>query len=314
MSAPRLLAGDLGGTKTLLRCVEGERVVAEERFESGGYAAFDELLREFLRGAKGSLDAACFAVAGPVIGQQAELTNLGWKLDAAALANAFRIGRVSLVNDFYAVALGTPLLGTNDLLPLHEAARDRNAPIGILGAGTGLGEAIVAPFDGAYRVIPSEGGHGDFAPQDEEQARLLIHLQQRYGHVSWERVVSGQGLVNIFTFLGGEEIEAAEIAELASKGEAQAKHAFEIFVDCYGAEAGNLALRVLARGGVFLAGGIAAKNREWFTGGRFVEAFLRKGRFRKLLETVPVDLIVNEQVGLIGALEGARQALRAESR
>ncbi|HEX8254362.1 MAG TPA: glucokinase, partial [Thermoanaerobaculia bacterium] len=176
-------------------------------------------------------------------------------------------------------------------------------------AGTGLGEAIVTHHDTTHHVIPSEGGHADFAPQDEEQARLFVHLHQRYGHVSWERLLSGMGLVNIFTFLGGEELEPAAIAELAAGGDARAVHTFEIFADIYGAEAGNMALRVLARGGVYLAGGIAAKNIERFTDGRFVEAFLRKGRFRDLVSTIPVDLIVNEDVGVIGALEGARRLI-----
>jgi glucokinase len=304
------IAGDVGGTKTLLRCVSPDgTTVSEERYESTAYATFDALLRDFLTGAPKDIEAACFAVAGPVLGKRAEITNVGWVLEEGALSKTFSIPHVSLINDFYAVALGVPLLHASDLLPLHHGHRDRTAPIGILGAGTGLGEAIVTVHDGAFHVIPTEGGHGDFAPQDEEQARLFLHLHQRYGHVSWERLVSGMGLVNIFTFLGGKDITPAEIADLATAGDPRASHAFEIFVDLYGAEAGNLALRVLARGGIFLAGGIAAKNIAWFTDGRFVEAFLRKGRFRSLMDTIPVDLIVNEEVGLIGAIEGARRSV-----
>lgn len=302
----RLLAGDVGGTKTLLRCVEANgEISAEERYESAKYTTFDDLLRELMPRVPGPVDAACFAVAGPVIADRAEVTNVGWTIEGAALARAFSIGRVSLINDFYGVALGVPLLGEADLLSLHAGTRDRSAPMAILGAGTGLGEAVVI---GAHHVVPTEGGHADFAPQDEEQARLFVELHRKYGHVSSERVVSGMGLVNIFTFLGGEAETAAEVAELAEGGDARASHAFDIFVDAYGAEAGNMALRLLARGGVFLAGGIAAKNIARFTDGRFVEAFLRKARFRPLMETIPVDLIVNEQVGLIGAVEGARRA------
>jgi len=298
----RLVAGDVGGTKTLLRCVEADgSISAEQRYESNDWATFDALLRDFLARVPGPVDAACFAVAGPVSDGHAKVTNVGWKIDEAA----FPIPRVRLINDFYAVALGVPLLEDRDLLSLHAASRDRREPIAILGAGTGLGEAIVV---NGRDVIPSEGGHADFAPQDEEQARLFLYLHERHGHVSWERVISGMGLVNIFTFLGGDEITPAEVADLAESGDARAEHAFEIFVDVYGAEAGNLALRVLSRGGVYLAGGIAAKNPARFTGGRFVEAFLRKGRFRPLLDTIAVDLIVNEQVGLIGAVEGARRA------
>lgn len=298
----RLIAGDVGGTKVLLRCAdEHGAVLAEQRFESAEYATFDDVLRAF-DGGGGPVDAACFAVAGPVFGGHAEVTNLGWDINEGELARAFGIPHVSLINDFYAVALGVPLLGEDDLVPLQRAPRDPNAPIGILGAGTGLGEAILVRGE----VIPTEGGHQDFAPQDEEQTRLFLELHRRYGHVSWERVVSGMGLTNIHTFLAGEELEPAEIAERADAGDPRARHAVEIFIDTYGAEAGNLALRVLARGGIFLAGGIAAKNRDWFTDGRFLEAFLRKGRFRDVMESMPVDLIINEQVGLIGALSRAR--------
>ncbi len=295
----RILAGDVGGTKTLLRCAdENGAVVAESRFDSAKYATFDDLLREF---DAGPVDAACFAVAGPVFNGRAEVTNLGWVMEEEALGRAFSIPQVSLINDFYAIALGVPLLGPDDLLSLQRGERDPNAPIGILGAGTGLGEAILV----RGQVVPTEGGHQDFAPQDEEQSRLFLELHRRHGHVSWERVCSGMGLTNIHTFLAGEELSPAEIAERADAGDPRARHASEIFVDIYGAEAGNMALRVLARGGVFLAGGIAAKNQAWFTDGRFIEAFLRKGRFREVLEKVPVDVILNEQVGLIGALSRA---------
>lgn len=297
----RLLGGDVGGTKTLLRAVENGVTLREARFESAAYPTFESVVTDFLKHVPGPVDAACLAVAGPVHGGVAELTNLGWRIDAEALA----IPRVRLINDFHAVALGVPLLDAEDLLSLHAGTRDRSAPMAILGAGTGLGEAMIVHGE----VVATEGGHKDFAPQDEEQARLFLWLQQRHGHVSWERVVSGMGLVNIFTFLGGPEIDPSRIAELADGGDELATHAFEIFVDAYGAEAGNMALQALARGGVFLAGGIAAKNVSRFTDGRFARAFLRKGRFRELMETIPVDLIVNEEVGLIGAMEAARRLI-----
>ena len=308
----RLVAGDIGGTKTLLRCIDGNgAAIAEERYESSAFSTFEELLRDFLSRVDEPVSAACFAVAGPVYGARAEITNVGWTIEQAALTRAFPIERVSLINDFYAVALGVPLLAGEDLVPIHAASRDTTAPIGILGAGTGLGQAIVTRHGAVHHVIPSEGGHGDFAPQDEEQTRLFLELQRKYGHVSWERLLSGTGLVNIFTFLGGDELAPAEIAERAGSGDERADRAFAIFVDIYGAEAGNMALRVLARGGVYLAGGVAAKNVERFTDGRFVEAYLRKGRFRELVATIPVDLIVCEEVGLIGAAEGARRMLES---
>ena len=306
----RFLAGDIGGTKTLLRTVDSNgATLFEQRYDSASYGSFDDLLHEFKASSGTAIDAACFAVAGPVFNGRAEVTNIGWVMEETALQRTFSIPRVSIVNDFYAVALGVPLLGGQDLLSLQRGKRDREAPIAILGAGTGLGQAIVTWSQGMHHVIATEGGHGDFAPQDEEQTRLFLHLHARYGHVSWERVVSGMGLIDLYTFLGGEKIDPAEVAERASKGDARAARAFAIFVDAYGSEAGNMALRILARGGVYLAGGIAAKNRPWFTDGKFVEAFVRKGRFQPVLETIPVDLIVNEEVGLIGAVEGARRAI-----
>lgn len=299
-----ILAGDIGGTKTLLRAVDEKgATVAEHKYESGAWQTFDALLDDFLKRLGAKPDASCFAVAGPVWVGRAEITNLNWTMDGAKL-------HATLINDFQAVAIGVTQLGDEDLLSLHAGKRDRTQPKAVLGAGTGLGEALIVHGE----AVTTEGGHQDFGPQDEEQARLFLYLQERYGHVSWERVVSGMGLVNIFTFLGGEEIDAADIAALAEKGDPRARRTVEIFVDCYGAEAGNMALRVLARGGVFLAGGVAAKNIPWFTDGRFVEAFVRKGRFQELMETIPVDLITREDVGLLGALATARRSLESRSR
>jgi glucokinase len=307
----RILAGDIGGTKVLLRLVEEQSVVHEQRFESAAYKTFNDLLTAFLNGEQG-IDAACFAVAGPVFDDHAEVTNLSWSMSATALERAFSIQHVSLINDFFAVALGVPLLAAEDLLSLNAGTRAPNAPIAILGAGTGLGQAALV-YDGEkYDVVPGEGGHADFAPQDEEQSRLFLALRKKYGHVSWERLLSGMGLVNIDNFLRGvdrpyDERIPMEIATLADSGDAIANRTFEVFVDIYGAEAGNMALRLLARGGVFLAGGIAAKNMRHFTTGRFIEAFLRKGRFTEVMRAIPIDVIVNANVGLIGATEAARR-------
>ena len=306
----RVVAGDVGGTKTLLRCVDGNGViVAEERFESGAFPDFEAMLARFLESCPGVIDSACFAVAGPVLAGRAELTNLRWLIDAARLSQRFAIRSVSLINDFFAIAYGMPFLAENDLQPLNAGRRDRLAPMAVLGAGTGLGEALVTshPSSG-WLVIPGEGGHGDFAPQDEEQTRLFLALQKKYGgHVSWERLLSGMGLESIYEFLTGHSQEPAEISRLAMEGDAAAVRTMRIFVDIYGSEAGNMALRVLARGGVFLAGGIAAKNVPFFTDGRFLAAFTRKGRFSDLMRTIPLDLVVDETVGLIGAVEHARR-------
>jgi glucokinase len=303
----RIIAGDIGGTKTLLQLVDGDAVVAEHRFASGSYATFDDLLREFLRTAGAPADAACFAVAGPVLENRAEVTNLKWLMEAAALQRTFAIPRVALINDFYAVALGVPHLAPADTIVLNAGTPNDTAPIAILGAGTGLGEAVLIWAGTRWEVVPGEGGHADFGPQDALQARLFVALLEKYGHVSWERVCSGTGLVNIYDFLGGGDADAARISELARAGDPLALQAFGVFADIYGAEAGNMALRILSRGGVYLAGGVAAKNPEHFTDGRFMTAFLRKGRFRELMAAMPVKLITNEKVGLLGAVEMARR-------
>ena len=311
----KIVAGDIGGTKVLLQLVDvsqaGRLVSAEERYESNAYATFDAMLKAFFDAhVAGPVAAACFAVAGPVFGDHAEVTNLTWKMDATALAKAFSIGRVSLINDFYAIALGVPILAHGDFLVLNAGSRVNFGPIAILGAGTGLGQANLVHEGAKWNVVPSEGGHADFAPQDEEQTRLFLSLHAKYGHVSWERLLSGAGLVNIHNFLTGEERPydetlPMEIAKARAAGDAVAARTFAIFVDIYGAEAGNMALRLLARGGVYLAGGVAAKNVEQFTDGRFMQAFLRKGRFQHILADIPVNLITNPKVGLLGAAEMA---------
>ena len=311
----KIVAGDIGGTKVLLQFVDasqtGRTVLAEQRYESHSYATFDDLLGAFVNEhVAGPVDAACFAVAGPVFADRAEVTNLTWKMDAMALAKKFSIGRVSLINDFYAVALGVPILAPADLLILNAGTRVPFGPIAILGAGTGLGEANLVHDGVKWNVVPSEGGHADFAPQDEEQTQLFLALHAQYGHVSWERLLSGAGLVNIHNFVSGEErpydeAMPMEIAKALAGGDAAAVKTFAIFVDIYGAEAGNMALRLLARGGVYLAGGVAAKNIDQFTDGRFINAFLRKGRFQHILAAIPVNLITNPKVGLLGAAEMA---------
>lgn len=311
----KIVAGDIGGTKVLLQLVDvsqaGRIVSAEQRYESHAYATFDDLVGAFFNDhVAGTVNAACFAVAGPVFGDRAEVTNLSWSIDATALAKKFSIGRVSLINDFYAVALGVPILAPGDVLVLNAGTRVNFAPIAILGAGTGLGEANLVHEGSKWNVVPSEGGHADFAPQDEEQTRLFLALHAKYGHVSWERLLSGMGLVNIHNFLTGHdrpygESLPMEIAKALADGDPTAARTFAIFVDLYGAEAGNMALRLLARGGVYLAGGVAAKNVGQFTDGRFMQAFLRKGRFQHILAAIPVNLITNPKVGLLGAAEMA---------
>lgn len=321
-----LIAADVGGTKTLLQRLEWRdgawATAIERRYESDLFPTFESMLREF---GGGECEAACFAVAGPVHHQVARVTNLPWVVDAVRIGEEFGIRKVVLVNDFYAIAAGVPHLQPGDLFSIHDAPRDRSAPIAILGAGTGLGVAVVVPNGTEWLVLPSEAGHADFAPNDEVQDGLLRQLRSRYGHVSWERVVSGPGLVNILTYLRDsrpdlaahdfsaemdEDDVPARIASEAGRGNPLARAAFELFLDAYAAEAGNLALRVLAHGGVFLAGGIAAKNAEWIAQGRFRETFVAKGRLSDLARTCPVDVIMNTRVGVIGAAYLAANAAK----
>ena len=316
----RLLAADVGGTKTLIQVLAVEqgqhRVLRERRFTSGGYASFDELLRNFIQPGEGPFAAACFAVAGPAWGSRATVTNLRWEMDGEELQREFQIEKVMLINDFFAVAAGIPHLPDSDLQPVNRKERDRDGNVAILGAGTGLGEALLVGPGGTKIVIPGEGGHSTFAPRNALERQLQEYLEQRYSHVSYERLLSGAGIVNIFTFLcdrvfrltfeqaGVKEEEghvAAQISALAAEGSEPARKTMEIFIDVYGAEAGNLALQVLPRGGVYVAGGIAAKNLQWFTDGRFLEAYADKGRMRSLLLGFPVDVVLNPRVGLIGA-------------
>ncbi|HUP64721.1 MAG TPA: glucokinase [Thermoanaerobaculia bacterium] len=316
----RLLAADIGGTKVFLQTLEkkdgGWSPVLERRYESDVYPSFDSVLREFLA-VGGPVDAACLAAAGPVDEAKIQVTNLGWIIESAAVGRDFGIRAVRVVNDFYAVAAGVPLLAPEDLIPIHPVPALAGAPIAILGAGTGLGEALVVPSGEHWIVVPSEGGHADFAPNDERQDALLRHLRARYGHVSTERVVSGMGLVNIVTFLRDHEPELGRfdftndaegeddlpplIAARDREGNPLARATFDLFIDAYGAEAGNLALKYLPRGGIYLAGGIASKNVARLTDGRFMRAFSAKGRFADLVLECPVHVIANPRVGLRGA-------------
>lgn len=310
----RIIAGDIGGTKTLLSCIELEgpdrRVIKQERFASGAFPTFDDVLKSFLADVGEGIIGSCFAVAGPVIRGEASITNLPWKMSADRLRAGFPLGKVVLINDFFANAYAIPALVPSDLVVINPGRPAPNETVAIIGAGTGLGEGILVPEGLRWRVIPSEGGHCDFAPANGEQAALLDKLREQYGHVSVERVVSGDGLTTVYQFLGGPldrpfDDMPARIAGLANEGDPIARRALEMFVDCYGAEAGNLALKVLAVGGIYISGGIAAKNIERFTDGRFLAAFRSKGRMETLLSGIPIALIVNPNVGLIGAAEVA---------
>jgi glucokinase len=301
-----ILGGDLGGTKTLLALAErdgdGVRIVRRQRYVSNDYASFDDLLDEFLDGAP-AIAAACFGVAGPTDGRDARLTYLPWRLAGADLERRFGIGRVTLQNDFAAAAHGLPLLEPGQIVTLHPGHPVDQAPRVILGAGTGLGVAGLVWQDGHYRVIPGEGGHFGFSPQTPEQGELWRWLHQRSGRVTTEDIVSGPGLARIFAFLGGRPQAPEEIGNAALAGsDPLAREALRLWLECYGAFAGDLALHWLARGGVYLAGGIAAKLMPDADNAPLVAAFLAKREHGELARSMPLRLLTAEDLGLRGTL------------
>jgi len=319
-----ILAGDIGGTKTLLQLKDGDEVLLERRFDSGAFDGFEALLEDFLslagRLAKGGVTAACIGVAGPVQGRRARVTNLPWRLDADALQARFGIPRLRLINDFQAVGLGLDTLGDDDLYVLQRGEARAGAPRALIGAGTGLGEGILVWRGDRYEVLASEGGHVDFAPTDERQRRLLDWLSARQSRVSYENIVSGPGLETLYRFHAAHfpgrasasllsALEAGEgasaISRAAAQGDPLAEQTLDMFVKIYGAQAGNLALTCLAAGGVYIAGGIAPRMVERLAGGAFMAAFRDKGGMGELLARYPVYVVMNSRVGLQGAAEMA---------
>ena len=322
----QFLAGDIGGTNSRLWLLESVgddwRTRYERVFDSGAYSSFGAVLREFLEHAGSArLASACLAIAGPVrehdSGQTVDVTNLPWRLDSAALATAFAIPHVRLINDFQAIGYGIDRLAPQDLAVLQPGASDAAGPRAVIGAGTGLGQALLVSADGCVQVIATEGGHTDFAATDALQIELLRHLLERQPHVSYEHLLSGAGLVRLYEFLRARTAapESTEVAR-AMQGEDPAavisraalacsdglcEQALDLFVRIYGAQAGNLALTAGATGGVYVAGGIAPRILDRLTDGGFIASFRAKGRMRRLLESVPVRVVVNPAVGLIGA-------------
>ena len=320
-NANLVLAGDVGGTKTLLMLAEISqgvpRAVREARYDNSRFDSLEGILADFL-GTHYQPCVACFAVAGPIAGRQASLTNLPWQIDADELEKTFGFSQVRLINDFVAVGYGIEALGPDDMVQLQEGKPLAHAPCVVLGAGTGLGECLLAWGNGHYEVIASEGGHVDFAPADELQIGLLRQLQSTFGHVSYERVLSGPGLVAIHECLhsGDEKYPAltdpADITDAALAGDPVAMRTLEMFIAIYGAQAGNLALTCLARGGVFIAGGIAPRIIDQIRAGGFMRAFLEKGRHSCLMAEMPVQVVMNPNVGLLGAaLTAGRMAAAA---
>ncbi len=315
------LGGDLGGTKTLLALARQEagaiRIVRQQRYASADFPTFEALLDDFLAGAE-PIDAACFGVAGPTDGQHAKLTYLPWKLVAANLGRRYAIRRVTLANDFAAAAHGLPLVEPAQIVTLHGGQPVDRAPRIILGAGTGLGVAGLVWQGDRYRVIAGEGGHIGFAPQTVDQGELWRWLLERNGRVTTEDIVSGPGLARIHAFLGGRPRpegngasgssalgvqDPAEIGAAAIAGsDPLAGAALKLWLACYGAFAGDLGMHWLARGGVYLAGGMAAKLMPHTDTQPFLEAFFAKREHRALASSLPVYLLTDEDLGLKGAL------------
>ena len=334
MSRDCLLGADIGGTKATLGLGEAgsaRRVLAQRVYPCRDHAGLDSIVADFLQRpevvAHGPrIVAACFSVAGPVAGNASTLTNLGWKVEGAALEREFALPAVSLINDFTAAAQGIAQLTDTELETLQAGQPVEHGTRLVIGAGTGLGVGLLTWEGRGYVARPSEAGHTDFAPVDELQDRLLDSLRRAFGRVSYERVVSGPGLMRIFSFLQetGADIpsrqlldasktrqDAAElIAEFGvAKLDPLAVRALDLFVAVYGAFAGNMALATLARGGVYISGGIAPKIAAKLREGGFIRAFVHKDRFGELLATIPVHVVMNPQVGLFGALLEAQQLI-----
>jgi glucokinase len=325
MKTSTILAGDIGGTKTVLALIEKPadgplNCQQELSFPSGEFETFDEILNLFLSDAP-PIDSACFGIAGPVLNQRCQTTNLPWLLDGEQLKARLGIERVRLLNDLEAMAVGMLHLQPQDFLELNPDAQTQTGNVAIIAAGTGLGEALLHWDGSRYTPIATEGGHSDFAPQNEQQDRLAQFLRRRYpDHVSWERILSGMGFSNLYDFLKESgyapacpAVPAADantgvdrnavISRLGIDGEDPlCRETVRLFAQLYGAEAGNLALKTFANGGVFIGGGIGPKIRRVLESGEFIQAFTAKGRFQNLLAKISVKLALNPNTPLLGAM------------
>lgn len=325
-----ILAGDVGGTNTRLGLFELVRnrpkPVTIQIYPSGNYQSLEQILEEFLTQHSYPITAACVGIAGPIKDGICETPNLPWVADSRKLAEVLGLHRVELINDLEANAHGISVLTKEDMVVLHAGQPDDEGNAGLISAGTGLGEAGLHWVGEYYQPFASEGGHVDFAPRNEIEIALLSYLLKQFGHVSYERVLSGPGLYNIYRFLVDtgrceepewlrDEIQKKNPGAVITKAALERRArvcelAHEIFVSVYGAEAGNLALKVLATGGIFLGGGIAPKILPLLQQPGFLEAFWSKGRMTELLKRVPVSVIVNDKTALLGAARVAFFGIR----
>lgn len=320
-----VLAGDIGGTFTRLAYFDTApgalTLLAEERFPSRESGRLEEIVARFAAERGLAAERACFAIAGPIREGRVRTPNLPWSVVGDDLARTLGIDRVTLINDLTANTHGIALLGPDDFVLLNRGVDDPCGTIAVISAGTGLGEAFACWDGSSHTPMPNEGGHADFAPRTEVEAELLLFLRAEHGRVSTERVVSGPGLCNIYRFLrdARHQPESPAVAEEMRRSDPAAVitraalagscplcgEVLDLFVSLYGAEAGNVALRVLATGGVYLGGGIAPKIVERLKGPGFMQAFSAKGRLSPLLETIPVRVILNEKTALLGAARWA---------
>jgi glucokinase len=316
------LAGDIGGTKTNIGIFSLDRgklrAETQNTFPNQAYAGLEPLLREFLKDHRAAIKGACFGVAGPVHGSRVKMPNLPWVIDAKKIAQLINLRSVTLLNDLEATAYGIFTLQARELFALNQGKRGSIGNKALIAAGTGLGQATLFAKGNIYHPSASEGGHGDFAPRNELEIDLLRYLIGRFGHVSYERVVSGPGIWNVYQFLRekGVEVEPAwlkeklavavdpsiVVTEVALSGENRlCEKALNLVISTYGAEAGNLALRAKATGGLYIGGGIAPKILAKLKDGTFMRAFVDKGRYKDLVSAIPVRVILNEKTALQGA-------------
>ncbi len=327
-----ILAGDIGGTNARLALFEpgtrGLELRWQRTYPSQQYPGLVEIVRAARRDSGARATAACFGIAGPVDEDRVDATNLPWRVEAREVASALELPCVVLLNDLQATAFGIATLPEAALRVL-QAGEESRGNAALLAAGTGLGQAGLFWDGEVHRPFASEGGHADFAPSDELEARLFLWLRERHGHASWERVLSGPGLANLYVFLRdaerrrespavATEIEirddAAAIASAAAEGDPLAREALERFASLYGRAAGDVALQYLAVGGVYLGGGIAPKILAWLERPGFIEGFRSKGRMRALLEKIPLRVILDDRTAVFGAARRGAVELGVASR
>ncbi len=318
-----ILAGDIGGTHTRLALFEHGKKIVEKKFRSPEYPGLEAVVEEFLREEKKTISKACFGIAGPVRNGRCKTTNLPWIVDAASLSQKLKVPTVRLINDLEANAYGLKVLKKEELCLLQKGEPAQTGNRALIAAGTGLGEAGLFWDGKEHHPFACEGGHADFAARNQDEWELFCYLEKKFGHVSYERVLSGSGLCSIFQFLVEtrrvscsaemeKEMKNPEFAKVISEHGVKNKDeacvlTLDWFISFYGAEAGNLALKCSSLAGLYIGGGIAPRILEKLKKGPFLRSFLDKGRFHGFLESIPVWVVLNDDAALLGAAECAEK-------